>query len=209
MIKVLIADDHPILRRGLTQIIADAGDMEVADEAADGSEALKKIRTEPFDVVLLDLSMPGLSGMDTLKQIKKEKPQLAVLVLSRYSEDEYAIPVLKAGASGYLTKTSVVEELVKAIRKVAGQGKYISPSLAEKLVEFGYDLEKPLHERLSDREREIMYLIAAGKTTSEIAAKLILSPSTVSTYRSRVLKKMKMKNDSDLIRYSLKNGLVE
>jgi two-component system, NarL family, invasion response regulator UvrY len=209
MIKVLIADDHPILRRGLTQIIADAGDMEVAGEAADGTEALKKIRTEPFDVVLLDLSMPGLSGMDTLKQIKREKPQLAVLVLSRYSEDEYAIPVLKAGASGYLTKTSVVEELVKAIRKVAGQGKYISPFLAEKLVEFGYDLEKPLHERLSDREREIMYLIAAGKTTSEIAAKLILSPSTVSTYRSRVLKKMKMKNDSDLIRYSLKNGLVE
>lgn len=209
MIKVMVADDHPIIRKGLKQILADAGDMLVAGEAGDGNEVLNKIRKETYNVLLLDLSMPGISGMDIIKQLKKEQPALAVLVLSRYPEEQYAIPAIKAGASGYVPKTGVVEELVEAIRRVSKGRKYLTASLAERLIEFGDNIEKPLHTVLSDREQEILRLIASGKGISDIAKNLCLSPTTISTYRSRIMKKMRMGNDSELIRYALENKLIE
>ena len=210
MIKVLIADDHAIVRQGLKQILTETPDMMVAGEASSGAEAIEKIRAEDWGVVLLDISMPGKTGVDTLKQIKEEKPKLPVLVLSMYPEDQYAIRLLKAGASGYLTKESAPELLVAAIRRVAEGRKYISPSLAEMLAhEVGGDSEKPLHKTLSDREYQIFCTIASGKTVSDIAAELSLSVKTVSTYRARVLEKMKMKNNAELTYYAIKNHLVE
>jgi two-component system, NarL family, invasion response regulator UvrY len=209
VITVLVADDHPIIRRGVKQIIADARDIEITGEAGNGQEVLQQIRKNKYDIILLDLSMPGISGMDVLKQIKKEKPDQAVLILSRYPEEQYAIPVLKAGASGYIAKTSIVEELVNAIRRVSHGHKYFSLSLAEKLLDLNNDPQKPLHELLSARELEVMCLIATGISISDIAKQLCLSPTTVSTYRSRVLKKMKISNDVGLVRYALENGLID
>lgn len=209
MIKVLVADDHPIIREGVKQILADTADIVVKDEAGDGNQVLNKIRTVDFDAVLLDLSMPGISGMDILKQIKKEKPNLPVLVLSRYSEDEFAIPVLKAGAAGYVCKMSIVEDLVRALYRVASGKKYISASLAEKLA--GYvkqDISTPLHTTLSDREMEVLCLIAAGKSLIDIADEFCLSPTTISTYRARIFKKMGFKNNAELIRYAMENDLT-
>jgi two-component system, NarL family, invasion response regulator UvrY len=210
MIKILAADDHPVILRGIRQILSDNPDMVVTDEARNGLEVLEKVRTKDFDVVLLDLSMPGISGMDVLKQIAKEKPRLPVLVLSRYPEEQYAIPSLKAGASGYLPKTSIVEELIDAIRKVSSGKQYVSPSLAEGLAgqlkgngQVAGDL------RLSDREREVMCLLASGTKIGEIAADLRLGATTVSTYRARIMKKMRFKNDAELIRYCIDNELIE
>jgi len=210
MIKILIADDHTIVREGLKQIIAETSDMTVADEAADGHEVINKALNNNYDVVVLDITMPGINGLDVLKQIKAQKPKLPILVLSVHPEEQYAVRTLKAGASGYLTKESAPDELIAAIRKVSVGKKYVSPSLAEKLaLELEIDHEKPLHETLSDREYQIMCIIASGKTLSEIADELYLSVKTISTYRTRILEKMKMKNNIELTHYAIKHGLVE
>ena len=210
MIKILIADDHPIVRKGLKEIIEVTPDMMVGDEASNGQEALEKVRKSDFDVVLLDISMPGRSGLDILKELKSEKPELSVLVLSIHPEEQYAVRVLKAGASGYLTKESAPDELIAAIRKASIGRKYISSSLAEKLALYlEIDDERPLHKTLSDREYEVMCMIASGKTITEIAEKLFLSVKTISTYRSRILEKMRMKSNAELTHYALKNRLVE
>jgi len=210
MIKILIADDHPIVRKGLKEIIEVTPDMMVGDEASNGQEALEKVRKNDFDVVLLDISMPGRSGLEILKELKSEKPELSVLILSMHPEEQYAVRVLKAGASGYLTKESAPDELIAAIRKASIGRKYISSSLGEKLAfDLEIDAEKPLHETLSDREYEVMCMIASGKTISEIAEKLFLSVKTISTYRSRILEKTRMKSSAELIHYALKNRLVE
>lgn len=210
MIRVLIADDHAILRRGLKQILAETEDMTVAGEAENSQQALQLVREADWDVVLLDISMPDRSGIDTLKLIKKERPKLAVLMLSMHPENQYAIRALKAGASGYLTKQSAPAQLVTAIRHVAAGKKFVSPALAEELANaMGVDAEKPLHETLSDREFQTLRLIASGKTLSGIATELCLSPKTISVYRSRLLEKLKLLNNSELTRYAIKNRLVD
>ena len=210
MLKILIADDHPVFRRGVRQIIAETQDMVVADEASNGFEVLKKIREDDYDVVLLDISMPGESGVDVLKQLRNEKPRLPVLMLTMHPEEQYAVRVLKAGASGYLTKESAPDELVAAIRKVSKGRKYVSSVLAEKLATIVQKSDKELpHENLSDREYQVMCMIASGKTVTEIAKELSLSVNTVSTYRSRILDKMKMKSNPELTHYAIKNQLVE
>ena len=210
MIKILIADDHPVVRKGLKEIIEEIPDMAVHGEASNGQETLEKVGKSDFDIVVLDISMPGISGLDILKQLKSEKPELSILVLSMYPEEQYAVRVLRAGASGYLTKESAPEELIAAIRKASKGGKYISSSLAEKLAfDLETDAERPLHETLSDREYQVMRMIASGKTGKEIAEELFLSVKTISTYRTRILEKMEMKSNAELIHYALKHGLVE
>jgi two-component system, NarL family, invasion response regulator UvrY len=210
MIKILIADDHAIVREGLKQILADTPDMVVAGEATNGQEVLDQIRREDWDLVLMDLAMPGKDGLDTLKELKHEKPKLPVLILSIYPEEQYAVRLLKAGASGYLTKESAPEELIAAIRKVYQKGKYVSQSLAEKLAFYlESDVEKPVHELLSDREYQVMLMIAAGKTVKEIADEMFLSVKTISTYRVRALQKMGMKNNAAFTYYAMKHGLVK
>lgn len=210
MLRILIADDHPIVREGLKQILAETFDMVVADEASSGQEALDKVWKNDYDVVLLDISMPGRSGLDILKQLKSERPKLPVLILSIHPEEQYAVRALRAGASGYLTKESAPDELIVAIRKVSLSGKYVSSSLAEKLAfDLEIDTEKPIHETLSDREYQVMCMIASGKTVNEIAKELFLSVKTISTYRSRILEKMRMNNNAELIRYAIKNQLVD
>ena len=210
LIKVFIADDHAIVREGLKQILADTRDIVVAGEAENGVDAVKLFRKSGCHVVLLDISLPDKSGIDVLKQIKKEKPDLAVLMLSMHREDQYAIRSLKAGAAGYLTKQSAPKELVTAIRQVAGGLKYVSPALAQELANhLGEDHEAPAHETLSDREYQTLTMIASGKTVGAIAKELSLSVKTVSEYRSRLLAKMKLKNSAELTHYAIKNGLIE
>ncbi|MGB2763293.1 MAG: response regulator transcription factor [Candidatus Aminicenantaceae bacterium] len=210
MTKILIADDHAVVRKGLKQILAETSDIVAADEAKNGQEVLEKVRKSDYDIVMLDISMPGRSGIEILKQLKDEKPEVLVLVLSMHPEEQYAVRALKAGASGYLTKDSAPEELIKAIRKISQGGKYITASLAEKLAfDLEIDSEKPLHETLSDREYEVMCKIASGKTIKEIAEELFLSVKTISTYRSRILEKMGMKNNTQLVHYALKNRLLD
>ncbi|MBA7537207.1 Response regulator UvrY [subsurface metagenome] len=208
MLKILIADDHEIIRKGLKTILADAADKIIVDEANNGQEALNKINKNNYNMVILDISMPGKGGLDVLKQIKSENLNLPVLVLSMHSEEQYARRVLRAGASGYLTKSTATEELINAIYKVARGGKYISSTLAEELaLNIEIDSTKPLHAKLSDREYQVMIRIAAGKTIKEIAGELYLSPKTITTYRTRVLEKMKLKNNSQLIFYAIENNL--
>jgi two-component system invasion response regulator UvrY len=210
MIRILVADDHTIVREGLKQIFLDTRDMVVADEARNAQEAIKRVEDEDYDIVLLDISLPGRSGLDVIKQIKLIKPELPVLVLSMHPEEQYAIRSLRAGASGYLTKESASRELIEAIRKVARGKKYITSSLAEKIAfEMEVDTSKPLHETLSDREYQVLCMIASGKTVKEIGAALSLSVKTISTHRSRTLKKMKMKNNAQLIRYAIRQNLVD
>ena len=210
MIKILIADDHAIVREGLKQILAETSDLVVAGEATNGHEVLEHIRRQDCDLALLDLAMPGRDGLETLKELKREKPKLPVLILSIYPEEQYAVRALKAGASGYLTKESAPEELIAAIRKVSQGGKYISASLAEKLAHhLETATEGPVHETLSDREYQVMLMIASGKTVKEIAAEMYLSIKTVSTYRARALHKMGMKNNSEFTYYAVKHGLVK
>ena len=208
MLKILIADDHPVVRRGLKQIIAETSDMAVSDEATNGLEVLSKVKAGNYDVVILDITMPGKDGMDVLAQLKYEKPGLPILMLSMHPEEQFAVRALRAGASGYLTKDSASDELAIAIRKVSQGGKYISPSLAEKLASIVQEGQRLPHETLSDREFEVMRLLASGKTVTEIARALSLSVKTISTYRSRILNKMQMKNNAELTRYAVNSRLV-
>jgi DNA-binding NarL/FixJ family response regulator len=210
IIKVFIADDHAIVREGLKQILAETRDIVVAGEAENGLDAIKLFRKSECQVLLLDISLPDRNGIEVLKQIKKEKPELAVLMLSMHREDQYAIRALKAGASGYLTKQSAPKELVTAIRQVGGGLKYISAALAQELANHvGDDHEAPLHETLSDREYQTLTMIASGKTVGVIAKELSLSVKTVSEYRARLLVKMKLKNSAELTHYAIKNQLIE
>ena len=210
MIRILIGDDHAIVREGLKQILAETSDMAVAGEAANGQEVLEQVSKNDWDLLLLDIAMPGRAGMDILKQLRSERPELPVLMLSMYPEEQYAVRALKAGASGYLTKESAPEELIAAIRKVSQGGKYVSSSLAEKLaVYLETDHEKPVHELLSDREYQVMAMIASGKTVKQIADELSLSVKTISTYRSRTLRKMEMKNNAEITYYAIKHALVD
>jgi len=210
MIRVLVADDHAIVRRGLKQILTAEPDMSVVGEARDGVEALEFARKHVCDVVVLDVSMPGPSGLEVLKDLKRERPKLPVLVLSIHPEDQLAIRVLKAGGAGYMTKETAPEELVKAVRRVVAGGRYVSARLAEKMaLALQSDSDKPRHETLSDREYEVMCLIASGKSVSEIAAQLSLSVKTISTYRSRILEKMDLPNNAALTHYAIQNRLVE
>jgi DNA-binding NarL/FixJ family response regulator len=210
MIKILIADDHPVVRKGLREIVKKAFDMVMVDEASNGQEVLERVSKNDYDVVLLDISMPGRSGLDILKELKGQKPKLSVLVLSIHPEEQYAVRVLKAGASGYLTKESAQDELISAIQKISTGRKYISPSLAERLaLDLEMGAEKPPHESLSDREYQVMCMIASGKRVKEIAEELFLSVKTVSTYRARLLDKMRMKNSAELTHYAIKYRLVD
>ncbi|NVM75454.1 DNA-binding NarL/FixJ family response regulator [Duganella sp. SG902] len=209
-IKVFIADDHAIVREGLKQILAETRDIVVAGEAESGLDAVKLFRKSGCQVMLLDISLPDRSGIEVLKQIKKERPELAVLMLSMHREDQYAIRSLKAGAAGYLTKQSAPKELVNAIRQVAGGLKYISAALAQELANHvNDDHEAPPHETLSDREYQTLTMIASGKTVGMIAKELSLSVKTVSEYRARLLVKMKLKNSAELTHYAIKNQLIE
>ena len=210
MIKILIADDHAIVREGLKRIVAETADMVVADEATNGHEVLDKVSNNEYNVVILDISMPGRGGVDILKQLKGQRPHLPILILSMHPEEQYAVRVLKAGAAGYLTKESAPDELITAIQRVSTGRKYVSSSLAEKLAfDLERDTELPYHETLSDREYQVLCMIASGKRVQEIAEELCLSVKTVSTYRSRILEKMKMRNNAELMRYAIKHGLVD
>jgi DNA-binding NarL/FixJ family response regulator len=209
MTSILIADDHSIVREGLKQVLVDTPDMVVADEAKDGNETLSKVFESDFDVVVLDISMPGKNGLEVLREIKSRKPKLPVLVLSVYPEDQYALRVLKAGAAGYLTKESAPDELINALKKVANGAKYISSAVLEEIANtLDVNTERPVHERLSDREFQVLRMIASGRTIREIAEELGINIKTVSTYRVRILEKMRMKNNAELTHYAIKNRLV-
>lgn len=210
MLRVLIADDHAIVRRGLIQILTDEFPQIFVDEAENARRVLQLVREQQWDIVVLDISMPEKSGLEVLKELKQTRPELPVLILTTHPEEQYALRVIKAGASGYITKESAVDHLVEAVRKVLGGGKYISPSLAELLAtRVGADQEKPLHGTLSDREYEVMCLLASGKTPTEVADELSLSVKTVSTYRARILEKMGMKTNAELTYYAIKNNLID
>jgi two-component system, NarL family, invasion response regulator UvrY len=208
--KVLIADDHPIFRAGLKEILSKDEEVELIGEAENGHKALELGRNKRWDVVVLDITMPGKGGLEVLTELRRERPKLPVLVLSAHPEDQLALRLIRAGASGYLTKDQAPMVLLTAIRKVLRGEKYVSESLAEKAVrEWATESAKPLHETLSNREYQVMSLLAAGKAIKEIAAELFLSVRTVSTYRTRVLEKMNMKTNADLIRYALQHKLVD
>lgn len=210
MIRILIADDHAIMRSGLRQLLFDQGDFVVAGEAANGLEMLRRLREQPFDVVLMDMSMPGRCGTELVRLAKAEKPKLAVLVLSMHKEEQYAVRALKAGASGYLTKESAPDQLVAAIRKVADGGVFISPRVAERLaLELGCNHDAAPHTLLSDREYQIFRMIASGVPIGGIANELSLSVKTVSTHKTRILQKMKMASSAELIHYAIRHQLVE
>jgi two-component system invasion response regulator UvrY len=208
--RILITEDHAVVRQGLKLILADHFKNAVIGEARNATEALARVWKDKWDVVVLDITMPGRSGLEVLKEIKRSKPRLPVLILSMHPEDQFAVRLLKAGASGYLTKESAGEELVGAIKKVVGGGRYVSPALAERLASYlTMDVQKAPHERVSDREFLILRMIASGKQVGQIARELSLSVSTVSTYRARILKKMDMSNNAELTHYALQKGLVE
>jgi two-component system, NarL family, invasion response regulator UvrY len=208
MIKVIIADDHPIVRAGMKQILSESGDIFVAGEADSGEGLLQAIQEGAYDAVLLDITMPGIGGLETLKRIRALKPDLPVLILSIHSEEQFALRTLKAGAAGYLTKSSAPAELVRAIRQVTAGRKFISAAFGEKLVmQFQHDLSRLPHERLSEREFQVLCMIANGKTVSEIAESLNLSVKTVSTYRSRILEKTGMNTSAELTTYAIRNNI--
>ena len=209
-IHVLIADDHAIVRQGLKQILSETDDLVVTGEADDGADALQLARQQPWDVFLLDVSMPNRNGIDTLKQLKKEFPRLPILMLSMHPEEQYAVRALKAGAAGYLTKQSAPEQLVTAIRQVAGGKKYVSTAVAQQLIEaLSDDTDKLPHERITDREYQVLVMISTGNTLTQIAENLNLGVATVSTYRARLLEKMGLKSTAEIIHYGLENGLVD
>ena len=209
MIRVLIVDDHAILRRGLRALLSDAFGRAEFGEASNAEQALEQLGRTGWDVALLDITLPGKSGLDLLKEVKAAQPKLPVLVLSVHPEDQFAVRVLKAGAEGYMTKESAPEELVQAIHKILAGGRYVSPTLAEKLaLTVRKDFTRTPHETLSDREYEVMCRIASGKTVTEIAGELSLSAKTISTYRARILEKLGVKNSAEITRYAIRNGLV-
>jgi two-component system, NarL family, invasion response regulator UvrY len=209
MIRILIVDDHAIVRRGLRQIVAEQPDMQVDGGAGDAHEAMEMLQREKWDVLVLDINMPGRGGLELLNEVKQHWPNLPVLILSMHPEDQFAKRVLKSGAAGYLAKDSAPLELVKAIRKVHGGGKYVSEAMAEKLaLALHPDADRPLHELLSDREYQVLCRIASGETVSEIAADMMLSVKSISTYRTRILEKMKLRTSAELTHYAIKNGLV-
>jgi two-component system, NarL family, invasion response regulator UvrY len=209
--KIIIADDHALIRKGLKEILQQVEGLVLLDEAQNGPELLLKIEENDYDIIVLDISMPGKSGLDVLKDLRNIKPEIPVLILSVYPEEQYAIRVLKAGASGYLTKDSAPDELVSAIKKIVNGGKYISASLTEMLASEvkGGGVIKQLHENLSDREFQVMKMLAVGKTIKEISEELFLSPKTVSTYRTRIYDKMKFASKAELTGYAMKNGLID
>jgi two-component system, NarL family, invasion response regulator UvrY len=210
MIRVLLADDHNIVRAGVKELLADAGDIVVAGEADNGNEALARVRAHEFDVAVLDMSMPGRSGIELIRLVKAERPKLKVLVLSMHSEQEYAVRALRAGASGYLTKESVAEELVAAIRRVAAGGAYVSPETAERLaLDLDRGSDAPPHTRLSNREFEVFLMLAAGRSVTEIADALALSVKTISTHKTRIMQKMDLAHPAALIRYALEHHLLD
>ncbi len=209
MVKILVADDHPSFRRGVKDILADGFEAVKVGECGNAQEMLDQVRNKKWDLVVMDISMPGRSGPEALKALKAERPTLPVLVLSMHPEDQYAVRMFKAGADGYLTKASAPEELVRAVNKLLAGGQYVSPSLGEKLVlSVKQGTEKPPHELLSDREYEVLCLIGSGKTVGEIAEAMHLSVTTISTYRARILEKMRMKNNAELTRYVIQHGLA-
>ena len=210
MIRIVIVDDHAILRRGLTQIIAESGDMQVVGEAESSSAALRLLREKPCDVVLLDVSLPDRNGIETLKLVRRELPKLRILMLSMHPENQYAVRALKAGAAGYLNKQSAPSQLLSAIRQVNRGGKYVTPAVAEELANsIGDAVDQPLHHTLSIREYQTMCLIASGKTPTEIGRLMSISVKTVSVYRARVMEKMRLKNNAELTHYAIKNQIVE
>ncbi len=210
MIRVLVADDHPLLRNGLKQILNQEPDLEVLGEAENSEQVLQRIDEQRWDVVVLDITMPGRGGLDVLREIRRRRPALPVLILSMHAEDQFAVRAIKAGANGYLSKSNASGEVVHAIRRVLTGKKYVSSSLAETLANaLESDTDRAPHETLSDREFQVMCKIASGKTVSQIAAEISLSVKTVSTYRARVLEKMSMRTNSELTRYALQKGLVD
>ena len=210
MIQVLVADDHAVVRRGLRQILAETPDIVVRGEASNAGEVRRLVREVTCDVLVLDISLPGGNGIELLGEIRRERPRLPVLILTVFSEEQYAVRAIKAGAAGFLTKESAPDKLVLAVRKVAGGGRWVSAELGETLASLlaGEGAGAP-HERLSDREFEVMRMLAAGKTVSTIGEELSLSVKTVSTHRARILKKMNMRTNADLMRYAVQHGLVE
>jgi len=209
MIRIVVADDHTIVREGLKGLLSAAGDMEVVGEAQDGHEVVKRVRDLDFDLLLLDMSMPGKSGIELIKQVKGEKPKLRILILSMHEEHQYAVRAIRAGASGYLTKESASRQLVEAIRKVASGGAFISSAVAEQLALGAMpDAQGPLHAALSDREFQVFRMVAEGKSISDIAERLNLSVKTVSTHKANILHKMNMATSGDLIRYAIAHRLV-
>lgn len=207
--KILITDDHAVVRQGLKQILLEEFTRAEFGEATNAQEAIERVWKENWDVVVLDITMPGRSGLEVLKEIKKSRPRLPVLVLSMHPEDQFAVRILKIGAAGYMTKESAPNELVGAVRKVMAGGRYVSPSLAEKMASYlAIDVQTPPHERLSDREFLVLRLIASGKTPTAIARELALSVKTISTYRMRILEKMNMANNAELTHYAIQNQLV-
>lgn len=210
MIRVLVADDHTIVREGLKQILARSGDLVVAGEAANGNDVLRMVREHEWDVLVTDMSMPGRNGLELIKLVKAACPKLPVLVLSMYGEEQFAVRAIRAGASGYLNKESASDELVNAIRKIAGGGVYVSAAVSEALLRNVRDGERKLpHEQLSDRELQVLQFIASGLSVNDIAARLNLSPKTVSTHKARVLEKMNLSNQAELIRYAMAHALAD
>ncbi|HBA55923.1 MAG: response regulator transcription factor [Syntrophorhabdus aromaticivorans] len=209
MIRILVADDHTVVREGIKQILTGQEDMVVEDEAGNGQEVLQKVTKKNYDLILLDISMPGRSGLEILEELKVMQPKLPVLILSMHPEEQYAVRMLRAGASGYLTKASAPQELISAIQKVSKGGKYVTASLAEKLAfELDAGAEKPRHEKLSNREYQVMLMLASGQSVTEVAEELCLSAKTISTYRTRILEKMDMKKNAELTLYAVKNNLI-
>jgi DNA-binding NarL/FixJ family response regulator len=209
-LRILVVDDHPIVRQGLRQVLADAPEISEIVEAATPQEALDLVQRRVWDAVILDISLPGRGGLEVLKDIKRAVPRLPVLILSMHPEDQYAVRTVRAGAAGYLTKEAAAESLIHAVRKVASGGRYISAELAERLAtEIAADSDRPLHASLSDREFDVLRSIASGQTVGEIADRLSLSVKTVSTYRTRILEKMRMKNNAELMQYVLSNRLLD
>ena len=210
MIRVVVADDHQILREGLRQLLQAGGDLAVVGEAADGHAVLEQVRALEFDVLLLDMSMPGKSGIELIRQVKAEKPRLRILVLSMHEEHQYAVRAIRAGASGYLTKESATAQLVAAIRKVASGGAFISAELAERLAQEAMPhAEGPRHSTLSDREYQVFRLLVSGRSVSDIAADLHLSAKTVSTHKARLMEKLGVDNNADLVHYAVRHRLID
>jgi two-component system, NarL family, invasion response regulator UvrY len=210
VIRVLVADDHAVVRRGLKQILSETSDILVGGEAATADEVRQQVREQRWDVIVLDVRLPGGNGLDLLSEIRRQRPEARVLILTAHSEEQYAVRSIKAGAAGFLTKESAPELLIEAVRKLASGGRYVSPAVAEALASLvaGDSPQSPLHGQLSNRELEILAMIASGKTVSQVAVDLSLSVKTVSTYRTRLLRKMNMKSNAELTRYAIGEGLV-